>query len=191
MDLQTRKALIRKLAKLYHKATWKVKGDLIDQLVVVTGYGRSYASYILTHPPRCQQKKIKRQRPTRYQVVLPELKKLWSFSNFACGKRLVGMLSSYIESLTRDGEMNICQDKKELLLRLSAATVDRMLKTEKKKVAGYGRTTTRPGTLLKSHIPIQVFTRWDEEKPGFAEVDLVAHCSPTGKRGICLYTEFY
>lgn len=144
MDLQTRKALIRKLAKLYHKAAWKVKRDLIDQLVVVTGYRRSYASYVLTHPPRYQRKKIKRQRLTRYQVVLLELKKLWSFSNFACGKRLVGMLSSYIESLTRDGEMNICQDKKELLLRLSAATVDRILKTEKKKVAGYGRTTTRP-----------------------------------------------
>lgn len=45
----------------------------------------------------------------------------------------------------------------------------------------------RPGTLLKSHIPIQVFTRWDEQKPGFAEVDLVAHCGPTA-RGKFAYT---
>lgn len=187
MDLKSRYALVRQLAPLYRKASKKTRGKLLDQLVVATEYHRWRASWLLTHPPRYQRKKRKRKRTTRYKTVFPELKKLWSFSNFACGKRLVSMLPPYIESLTRDGEINICQDKIELLLEISATTIDRILQGEKRKVFGKGRTTTRPGTLLKHNIPIQVFTRWDERKPGFAEVDLVAHCGPTA-RGEFAYT---
>jgi hypothetical protein len=36
--------------------------------------------------------------------------------------------------------------------------------------------TTRPGSLLKSSIPIRTFADWTEEHPGFVEVDLVAYC---------------
>ncbi|MBT4639550.1 MAG: transposase family protein [Deltaproteobacteria bacterium] len=39
--------------------------------------------------------------------------------------------------------------------------------------------TTKPGSLLKSAIPVHTFTNWDDEKPGFVEIDLVAHCGET------------
>jgi hypothetical protein len=39
--------------------------------------------------------------------------------------------------------------------------------------------TTKPGSLLKNLIPIRTFTEWDEERPGFLEIDLVAHCGNT------------
>jgi hypothetical protein len=39
-----------------------------------------------------------------------------------------------------------------------------------------GFTTTQPGTWLKHAIPIRTFTEWDDARPGFCEVDLVAHC---------------
>ena len=35
--------------------------------------------------------------------------------------------------------------------------------------------TTKPGFLLKSHIPIKT-NQWDETRPGFIEADTVAHC---------------
>jgi hypothetical protein len=38
-----------------------------------------------------------------------------------------------------------------------------------------GRSHTRPGSLLKHQIPIRTFGDWDEQKPGFAELDLVGH----------------
>jgi hypothetical protein len=41
----------------------------------------------------------------------------------------------------------------------------------------YGR--TKPGTLLKHHIPLKS-NRWDVATPGFTEIDLVAHCGSLG-----------
>jgi len=38
-----------------------------------------------------------------------------------------------------------------------------------------GRAGTKPGTLLKKQIPIRTFAEWDEQRPGFVEIDLVAH----------------
>ncbi len=91
------------------------------------------------------------------------------------------MIPSYVETLTRDRELFVTEKQKELLHSISAATIERLIKPERKKVFGKGRTTTKPGTLLKHQIPIHVFTRWDERKPGFGEVDLVAHCGITVK----------
>jgi hypothetical protein len=43
------------------------------------------------------------------------------------------------------------------------------------KYKGKGRSCTKPGTLLKKHIPIKT-NQWDEKRPGFIEADTVAHC---------------
>jgi hypothetical protein len=61
------------------------------------------------------------------------------------------------------------------LLRISPATLDRMLKPVRTKYRLHGRATTKPGTLLKKHIPVKV-DQWDEKRPGFLEVDSVSHC---------------
>jgi len=50
-----------------------------------------------------------------------------------------------------------------------------------------GATTTRPSTWLKQQIPIRTFTEWNDGRPGFLEVDLVAHCGGT-TRGFFLFT---
>jgi hypothetical protein len=64
---------------------------------------------------------------------------------------------------------------KEKLLRISAASIDRLLQPERRKHQLRGRSHTKPGTLLKHQIPIRTFAEWDEQQPGFAEIDLVAH----------------
>ena len=61
------------------------------------------------------------------------------------------------------------------LLRISAATIDRMLTPERRKHELRGRSGTKPGTLLKKQIPIRTFAEWDDQRPGFAEIDLVGH----------------
>jgi hypothetical protein len=50
-----------------------------------------------------------------------------------------------------------------------------LLKPTRVKYRGRGRSTTKPGTLLKKHIPIKT-EQWDETRPGFLEADTVAHC---------------
>lgn len=187
MDLLTKQNLVRSLSREYKKASWQMRKKMIDQLVLATGYRRDYASYILINPPVSGKKKLKRSRKSKYEVITSPLIKIYGISNFASGKRLVGMIPSYVETLVRDKEMYLADRQKELLLSISAATIERLIKSERKRVFGKGRTTTKPGTLLKHQIPIHVFTRWNDRKPGFGEIDLVAHCGITVK-GEFVYT---
>ena len=70
---------------------------------------------------------------------------------------------------------------RQKLRHISAATFDRLLATEKKKLKIKGKGHTKPGSLLKAHIPIRVFDGWDQSKPGFVEIDLVGHDGGTAQ----------
>lgn len=59
---------------------------------------------------------------------------------------------------------------------MSPATIDRVLRPWKQKGGQRSFSTTRPGSLVRSAIPIRTFADWQENRPGFVEVDLVAHC---------------
>ena len=61
------------------------------------------------------------------------------------------------------------------LLKISPSTIDRILKPVRIQYTKRGRSTTKPGTLLRKQIPIKT-NQWDEARPGFLEADLVAHC---------------
>jgi len=190
MDLKTRHALIRQMAVGYQKASKKTRSEMLNHIIPATGYHRWHASWLLLHPPIAPKRKLKRVGVSKYQVIVSPLTKLWGFSNFASGKRLVGMIPSYVETLVRDKELFLTEKQKELLFSVSAATIERIIKSERKKVFGRGKTTTKPGTLLKHHIPIHIFTKWNERTPGFGEIDLVAHCGPTAKGDFAYTLDF-
>ena len=61
------------------------------------------------------------------------------------------------------------------MIKVSAATVDRLLRAERKKYELKSRARTKPGTLLKHQLPRRTFSEWNEGKPGFLEIDLVGH----------------
>lgn len=58
---------------------------------------------------------------------------------------------------------------------MSAATVDRRLAWERAKMMLRGRSHTKPGSLLKSQIPVRTWADRDDAVPGFVEIDLVGH----------------
>ncbi len=62
------------------------------------------------------------------------------------------------------------------LCRMSPSTIDRLLRPWRRVGGRRAFTTTKPGSLLKSSIPIRTFTEWEENRPGFLEVDLISHC---------------
>jgi hypothetical protein len=74
----------------------------------------------------------------------------------------------------------------EALLTMSCATMDRTLKPVRVQYKGRGRSTTKPGTLLRKQIPIKT-NQWDESRPGFLEADTVAHCG-TSMAGMFAFT---
>jgi hypothetical protein len=69
-------------------------------------------------------------------------------------------------------------DSVQALRHISPSTIDRLLKPVRTKYGKHGRSTTKPGTLLRKQIPIAT-NQWDETRPGFLEADMVAHCGDT------------
>lgn len=167
--------VVNQLSKEYKKANKKLKGEILTNLVRLTGYNRSYARFVLRKP--VQKRKVKRKsKGSTYQSVFKPLRRLWLISNFACGQLLVPAIPNLLEQLLKFDEIKLTKKEQKLLLKISSATVDRLLKAEREKLQIKGRSGTKPGTLLKHQIPVRIFTPWDEQTPGFLEIDLVAHC---------------
>ncbi|MGH9439391.1 MAG: integrase catalytic domain-containing protein [Terriglobia bacterium] len=111
---------------------------------------------------------------------------LWKLSGGLCCKRLVPFLPDLLEALERFDEMTLCPPIKEKLLLMSISTAERILRLERRShERGIG--TTRAGDLLRHQIPIRTFEEWSDLRPGFFEIDLVAHCGGAAA-GDYLYT---
>jgi len=84
-------------------------------------------------------------------------------------------MAETIAALERFDELRLSDEQRRLLCSASAATLDRLLAPERRRLRLRGRSLTKPGSLLKSQIPIRTFAEWDHGKAGFVEIDLVGH----------------
>jgi hypothetical protein len=194
LAMRHRKAITAEVQDRYRRVTKKDKSKILNEFSATTGYSRVYAARIL----RLWQGKIigyskvsgrkikyvigrkkkantKREKIYGYDVFLA-LKKIWAIFDFICSKRLKPFMKEAIKKLEYHREINLDPIVREKLLRVSASTIDRLLKPEKDRYRlGKGRKGTKPGTLLKKAIPIKTFADWDDASPGFVEADLVGH----------------
>jgi len=99
----------------------------------------------------------------------------WMLCRCPAGKRLAPMLATIVPLFVRDGDIMLSEAEAALLVSMSAASIDRHLADERAKLVARGRSHTKPGTLLKSQIPIRTWAEWSEDLPGFVEIDLVGH----------------
>jgi hypothetical protein len=186
--MKERKTLTKALAEQYRRASKKHKGSVLDQFVDATGYNRHHAAWLLRNhgrrvalAPRVAVRGDARvrSRPSRKRFydeqVLAPLKKVWELMDYPAGKRLAPALHEIVPHLIAHRELRVRKTVRDKLLSISAATIDRLLKPERAKHSLKGRTQTKPGTLLKHQVPIRTFSDWDNEQPGFFEMDLVGH----------------
>ena len=188
MSQQARKELLANMQAEYQSGDWTTKNQLLDSFILATGYERKYAIHLLNGKAApVSTKNCQKGRPVCYdESVVQVLRLLWSAANQICSKRLIPFLPELIESLERHGHLHLSNDVKERVLSVSASTLDRLLHKEKDKPCR-GLSTTQSGTLLKKQIKVRTFSDWDEDKPGFFEGDLVAHCG-TSVVGVFLNT---
>ncbi len=141
------------------------KGKMLDEFTQVTGLHRKAAIGLLHRPSRPGVGK-RRGRPRKYGTGEAEaLRVAWEASDRVCSRRLQPFLPEMVKVIRQHGEQII-----------DAAAIDRLLRPHCRLGGRRGLTATRPGSLLKSPIPIRTFADWQENKPGFMEADLVAHC---------------
>jgi hypothetical protein len=99
----------------------------------------------------------------------------WAVLRAPAGKLLAAVLPELVPMLRDEKALDITDAQADLLGRMSAATIDRRLTGERAKLLPRGRSHTKPGSLLKSQIPIRTWAQWDDAVPGFVEIDLVGH----------------
>jgi hypothetical protein len=131
------------------------KTRILGGLVELTGWHRDYARAALRDALRLKVVKLRLGwAPTFGPRVTVALVKCWAVLRAPAGKRLAPMLAVVMPLLRRDGELDVTDADAALLVRMSAVTIDRRLAPERARITSRGGSSTKPGRLLKSQIPI-------------------------------------
>ncbi len=161
----------------YKNATRHEKTAILDEFCATCKYHRKHAIRILKRFKRFTKPKPKKRGPKpiyRKDEIITPLKRIWLVANLPCSKRLKVILPIWLPGYTElFGELSI--EATNALLNISPTTIDRILSHIRVHYTQRRRSTTKPGTLLRKHIPIKT-NQWNESRPGFLEADTVAHC---------------
>jgi hypothetical protein len=152
----------------------------LDEFCRVTTRDRKVAIRLLRHPPKSLGRRA--GRPREYLNTLrPALEMVWEASDYLCSKRLAPFLPELIETLERHDEVTLSADQRRRLLRISPATIDRLLGPVRRQHRRHGIATTSPSlAALRAQVPLRTFGEWTNVPPGHLQADLLAHCGDSG-----------
>jgi len=176
MSTTTKYELLEAIRERYLKASRHIKKLMLDEFCSITKYSRKYTIRLLHSQVsgKSIQNLSRRGRKKVYDdpMILDVLTSIWQKTNLPCSKRLKEILPLWLPFFTK---YPLPEDIREKLLSISPASIDRLMAHFKAKYTKMGLSTTKPGSILKKHIPIKT-SQWDETQPGFLEADTVAHC---------------
>jgi hypothetical protein len=165
----------------YFRAAKKTKTGILDEFVATTGMHRKSTIRLLNRRGGTPGKK-RSGRPRLYGLeAMAALKLAWKATDRLCSKRFHPFLPELLDILKRNAELAVTGETEAQLCQMGPSTIDRILRRWRGSGPRRGLSATKPGTLLKNSIPIRTFSEWNENKPGFLEVDLVAHCGDSAE----------
>jgi len=175
MTMPSKREYVGLVQERYKDATKEQKGVILGEFCNTLSVHRKSAIRLLNaSKSNGRQKPKKRGAKPKYDepLIWEILTDIWKATNLPCAKRLHAILPLWLPHYQK---FIIADDITEKLETISASTIDRLMATERNKHNKLGLATTKPGTIIKKHIPIKT-NQWDETQPGFIEADTVAHC---------------
>jgi hypothetical protein len=164
---------LRAIHARYRQAPREAKTEILNEFCQTTGYHRKYALRLLHGPPPGAARPPRRHRPTTYSpAMIQALTAIWEAAGYPWSVRLKALLPLWLPWARRRLRLSatVCQQ----LRAISPRQIDRRLAPTKRQLQRHRYGRTKPGTLLKHHIPLKT-DHWDVTVPGFTELDLVAH----------------
>ncbi len=173
MSHHSKREYLRAIWGRYQRVGRRFKSKILDEFCTVCGYTRKYALRLLNRPLRPTPRRLGPK--VRYGgLVVEVVKAIWKLSEWMCSKRLKEALPLWLPYYERR-HGRLPPSPRRLLLAMSPATMDRVLRPTRVRAAGRGRSATRAALKLKYQIPIRRGTH-RAERPGLLEMDTVAHC---------------
>lgn len=177
MSNSAKRECLLEIRKRYFSASKAQRKIILDEFCKNCSYNRKYAIRLINNTtlPKSTCKRSGRKKIYHQQPIIDFLKHILVATNFICSKRLVAAIKDWLPFYLIHFPNRLSNGQQEHLLKISHSTIDRLLKKFRKKSRKLGLCSTKPGSLLKKHIPIKT-NQWDEARPGFIEADSVAHC---------------
>jgi hypothetical protein len=174
MSKALKKDWLPKLQARYARRNREGKTRMLNELCEDYEYERKYAIKLLSGGLAPAAGKVHPGPERRYGEIQSVVQYIWLQAEQPCGKRLVPILEQWLPYYERRFE-RLSRGHRKLMGKISAATLDRLLAPARAEHVVGGRCGTKPGSLLRSEIPIRTGT-WDLSRPGYLEADSVAHC---------------
>ena len=180
--MQTKHELTKGILNRYLSSSKEEKTKILDEFCATSGYERKYAIAKLKKLQMTPHFKDsvagihKRNRERKYDgYVETVIEQIYAALGGIGSRRIHPMVKTMLEKGIAFGHIQTDPITEMKILTMSRSTLDRMITRVRERNAIKGISTTRPGILLKSEIPLRVGV-WEETDPGFSEIDLVAHC---------------
>src|SRR5512135_2823585 len=133
MDMSSRTQYLKVLLKAYPKASREEKGRILNEYCRNTGQNRKYAirkiNALLFKPRPTPKKRSRRYGAEIHGILL----RLWKLFDYPCGQRLTALLRTEVDALVRRGHLQTSPKTIMKLKTISSATIDRLLKADKRK----------------------------------------------------------
>src|SRR5215211_57037 len=179
VSMATRDELVAAVIERYSKGTRAEKGHILDEFVAITGSHRKHAMRVLRGGQANRRSAPRPERRLYDEAVREALIVLREASDRVCGKRLKALAPILVEAMERHGHLQLAPEVRTRLLAMSAATMDRALRSVRAQAGGGTRRRTAASSAVRRSVPVRTFADWHDPPPGFVEADLVAHSGPS------------
>lgn len=175
MVVKVDRKYLNQLKLRYKKARKLQKKIILNEFTNTLGYERKHAIKLLNGKYQYSKRIVHKSHRIYTKEDADSLEAICDLLGWICSKRIKPQLKLAVGELTKAGKLTLAPEDRKRLVRMSPATMDRLLTKHKKRSILKGRSYTKSGTLLKNQIPIRTFSEWNEDRVGFEEIDLVGH----------------